>query len=212
VTTHIPQSCWDKSGNPDSRWHRACFDNVLLAKENSETFAQERQRNNEGLRFPSLTKLFILDCPQSLGNLFILELGLQSKSRSLVTIFSNGNIKIWHRRLGHASVETLRKLGFGDLDDCHICPQGKLKHPKFSKRTPYAQQVLEQGHSDFMGPFIEGYCGEKYCVLSSKEMSRKAFIKTLKSRSEVAASTLELIQKEQRRTQASLVYLRNDGA
>jgi len=43
-------------------------------------------------------------------------------------------------------------------------------------------------------------------------MSRKAFIKTLKSRSEVAAATLELIKKEQRRTQASLVYLSNDGA
>jgi transposase InsO family protein len=43
-------------------------------------------------------------------------------------------------------------------------------------------------------------------------MSRKAYIKTLKYRSEVAAATLELIEKEQRRTQASLVYLRNDGA
>jgi len=43
--------------------------------------------------------------------------------------FLKGNIKIWHQRLGHASVETLRKLGLhGDLDDCHICPQGKLKH------------------------------------------------------------------------------------
>jgi hypothetical protein len=41
---------------------------------------------------------------------------------------------------------------------------------------------------------------------------RKAFIKTLKSRSEVAAATLKLIKKEQPRTQASLVYLRNDGA
>jgi hypothetical protein len=35
-------------------------------------------------------------------------------------------------------------------------------------------------------------------------MSRKAFIKTLKSRSEVAVTTLELIKKEQQRTQASL--------
>jgi hypothetical protein len=43
-------------------------------------------------------------------------------------------------------------------------------------------------------------------------MSRKAFLKTLKSRSEVAAVTLELIKKEQRKTQASLIYLRNDGA
>jgi len=36
---------------------------------------------------------------QTLGNLFILELGLQSKSRCLVTLFSKGNINTWHRRL-----------------------------------------------------------------------------------------------------------------
>jgi hypothetical protein len=65
---------------------------------------------------------------------------------------------MWHRRLGDASVETLRELGFrGDLDDCHICPQGKLKHYKFSRTTSYAQQLLERVHSDVMGPFIEGY-------------------------------------------------------
>ena len=63
-----------------------------------------------------------------------------------------------------------------------------------------------------MGPFIEGYWGEKYCLLFIDEMATKAFIKTLKSRSEVAAATLELIKKEQRKTKASLVYLRNDGA
>jgi len=97
-------------------------------------------------------------------------------------------------------VETLRKLGFhGDRDDCHICPQGKLIHSKFSRRTSYAQQLLERVHSDVKGTFIE-------------EMSCKAFMKTLKSRSEVAAATLELIKKEQRRTQASLVYLRNGEA
>jgi hypothetical protein len=49
VTTHTPQSCWNKPGNPDSRRHRACFDKVSSAKENSETFAQERQTNNEGM-------------------------------------------------------------------------------------------------------------------------------------------------------------------
>jgi transposase InsO family protein len=108
---------------------------------------------------------------------------------------------------------TPRKFGFhGNLKDCHICPQGKLKQSKFSKSTSYAQQLQERVHSDVMGTFIERYWGEKYCLLFSDEMSRKAFIKTLKFRSEVAAATLELIQKEQRRTRASLVYLRNNGA
>jgi len=55
-----------------------------------------------------------------------------------------------------------------------------------------------------MGASVEEYWGEKYCLLFIDEMSRKAFIKT-------HAATLELIKKEKRRTQASLVYLRNDG-
>ena len=110
-------------------------------------------------------------------------------------------------------METLRKLGFiGEFDDCRICPQGKLKHSKFLRRTSYAQQLLERVHSDVVGPFIEGYWGETYCLLFIDEMSRKAFIKTLKSRSKVAAATLELIKKKRNRTQASLMYLRDDGA
>jgi len=53
--------------------------------------------------------------------------------------------------------------------------------------------------------------GEKNHLLFIDEKKRKAFGKTLKSRSEVAAAPLELIKKKQSRTQASLVYLRNDG-
>ena len=55
---------------------------------------------------------------------------------------------------------------------------------------------------------------EKHCLLFIDEMSRKAVIKTLESRSEISVASLELIkiEKEQRRTQASLVYLKNDGA
>jgi len=44
------------------------------------------------------------------------------------------------------------------------------------------------------------------------EMSIHAIIKTPKSPSDVAAVTLELIEKEQRRTQASFLYLKKDGA
>ena len=85
----------------------------------------------------------------TLGNLFILELGLKSKSRCVVTLFSRCNINVWHRGLGHASMETLRKLGlYKELDDCYVCPQGKIRHAKFSTRTSYAQQLLERVHSD----------------------------------------------------------------
>jgi hypothetical protein len=88
---------------------------------------------------------------QNLGNLFFLELGLQSNPDALSLFF---------RRV---SKETLRKLGFhGELDDCHICTQGKLEHSKFSRSTSYCQQLLQRVLSDFQGPFIEGFFGERY--------------------------------------------------
>jgi len=107
-------------------------------------------------------------------------------------------------------VEALRKLGLhGDLDDCHICPQGKLKHSKFSRRTSYAQQLLERVHSDVMGPFIEGYWGEKYCLLFIDEMLRNSFIKTLKSRSEVTAAEERWSQDYKTKVRKS--FLRQEG-
>jgi hypothetical protein len=63
-----------------------------------------------------------------------------------------------------------------------------------------------------MVPFIEGCWVERYCLVFIDDRSREAFIKTLKPGSEVAAATLEVITKEQRRTQASLICLRNDRA
>jgi len=73
-------------------------------------------------------------------------------------------------------VETLRKLGFhGNLENCHICLQGKVMHSKFSRWKSYAEQSRKT-----LSPFID-------------EMSRKVFLKTLNSRSQVAAATLELV-------------------
>jgi len=70
-------------------------------------------------------------------------------------------------------METPRKLKFrGDLDDCHICPQGKLKHFKLSRRTFNAQQLLERVHSDIIVlNIIEGYWREKMSLWHVKILS-----------------------------------------
>jgi hypothetical protein len=98
-------------------------------------------------------------------------------------------------KLGNASAETLTNLDFhGELDDCDICSQGELKHSKFSRRASYAQELLRGVHSDVMGHSSRG----------TRDMSRKAFTKTLRFWSYLAAATLELI-KEQRTTHALLI-------
>jgi hypothetical protein len=69
---------------------------------------------------------------------FILELGLQSKSKCLITLFSMRSFNIWHRREENASMGTLR-----ELDDCPTYPQERLDHSKLSRRTSFAQQLQE---------------------------------------------------------------------
>jgi len=60
--------------------------------------------------------------------------------------------------------------------------------------------------------FHRGLLEEKTLFPFHQRVIEKGFIKTLKFRSEVAAHTLELIEKKQRRTPASLIYLKRDGA
>ena len=62
-------------------------------------------------------------------------------------------------------------------------PQGKLKHSKFSGKTSYAQELIDRGHSWVLSSRATG---EKKLSLLVQHKSRKAFIKTLKSRYEVA--------------------------
>jgi len=86
-------------------------------------------------------------------------------------------------------METFRKLGFhGELEGRRICPQ--------------------ENHN--MGPFAEVYWGEKYCLLFIDEIWGKVFLKTVKNRSEAVAAALELMKKEQRKTQAVLIYKRSN--
>ena len=128
-----------------------------------------------------------------------------TKTRYLVTLFSKGNVNIWHRLLGHAGMEIFWNLGFrGELEDCLVCPQGELKHSKFSWATSYAQGLLEWFHSDVMGLFIEGYWEEKFCLVLVDDMSIKVFIKTLKTVSDVIWGTTKDDYKTKNKVESSV--------
>jgi len=92
--------------------------------------------------------------------------------------------------------------------------KGNLNNPNSREGHPSARNhgFRRTSPLKYHGSFHRGLMGRKLCLLFIQEMSRKAFIKTLKSRSKVAATTLELIYKEQSRTQSSFIYLRNDVA
>lgn len=66
---------------------------------------------------------------KNIGSLF--TLGFRSaKSPCLVSLIQ-GQTKVYHRRLGRASMETLRKL-----DECHIFPQGNSNTPSSREGHP----------------------------------------------------------------------------
>jgi len=70
----------------------------------------------------------------------------------IVFIFSRGKINLWHRQLGHVSIDTLRKF-----DDCYICPPRKIQTLKALKKYILHSTSSKEVQSDVMGLLGRGY-------------------------------------------------------
>ncbi|CAM8982046.1 unnamed protein product [Rhodiola kirilowii] len=93
---------------------------------------------------------------------------------------------LWHRRLGHQNLKTLKKLSSaglirgmpsvtGNLDvicgDCQIGKQTKAPHPNTSQIS--TSRPLELIHMDLMGPMQVGsYGGKKYVLMCVDDYTR----------------------------------------
>ena len=94
--------------------------------------------------------------------------------------------RLWHRRLGHASVSTMTILlgakvtsGMTGLkcrkDNCVSCQLGKSHRAVIGKSIPTqykAKRVLECAHADLLGPITASFGGCRYMLLIVDEYSR----------------------------------------
>lgn len=100
-------------------------------------------------------------------------------------------IYLWHRRLGHASVGKMKRVlncSIKEKEKCEIRVKGKATRTPFKDEGTRAEKLLERIHSDVCGPMsVPSFSGAKYFVSFIDCLSRKVFVYTMKSKSEVFA-------------------------
>lgn len=106
-------------------------------------------------------------------------------------------LKLWHERLGHAGLATMKKLiednptiGLNQENlrkfTCEACIFGKMKRKTFKPRTEKHFEPGEMIHSDVCGPFqTESYNGAKYYVVFKDDASEYRCIYAIKRKSDV---------------------------
>ncbi|KAG8988148.1 hypothetical protein FRB90_002943, partial [Tulasnella sp. 427] len=132
---------------------------------------------------------------------------------------------IWHRRMGHPGLETMKKIGEGvsvkgveyfknaEVADCGSCEMGMHRKlpmptdPKQRKKIP-----LELLHGDLVGPMkIQGYNRELYALPWTDDNTDFVFLKLLHDKSEADEKSIELILFLHNHTSYRIKTIRTDN-
>ena len=123
--------------------------------------------------------LYRIDCTASRTNAFM----------------ANDKFEIWHRRLGHICNKSLvdvknANVGvqYGKIYEqpCVTCVKGKQTRNPSRVGGTRATGLLQLVHSDAMGPLPEkSFGGARFLVTFVDHFSRKVFVYSIKSKSDV---------------------------
>jgi len=132
---------------------------------------------------------------------------------------------LWHRRLAHVGMSTLKKLLKKDmvrgLKDvvfekdklCSACQAGKQvanTHPR--KAYMSTSRVLELLHMDLFGPTTYASLGGNlYCLVIVDDYSRYTWVFFLYDKIEVAASFKKFAKRAQNEFEVKIKKIRNDN-
>lgn len=107
--------------------------------------------------------------------------------------FSENSFSLWHKRLGHISVERLKflekqsllpSLDYTDMDICIECVKGKLTNTR-KKGSTRSSNLLELIHTDISGPFrCPTICGNRYFITFIDDYSRYCHVYLIKEKSQ----------------------------
>jgi hypothetical protein len=111
---------------------------------------------------------------------------------------ADGDLNLWHQRLGHVGKVTLQKMAKGAVrgmevskgelhEECLGCSKGKMKAAVHPRKGPEfrARRKLELVHVDLMGDIQpESYGGKRYLMVLTDDYSRYSWVYGLKKKSE----------------------------
>jgi GAG-pre-integrase domain/Integrase core domain/Pol polyprotein, beta-barrel domain len=105
------------------------------------------------------------------------------------------DINLLHRRLGHLSIDNVKRLvdkGLvegvdavrGNVDFCEPCVKGKQHHLPFPKSGKRARNKLDLVHSDLCGPFPTSLGGKNYFITFIDDNTHHLFLYFLQRKSD----------------------------
>ena len=135
-----------------------------------------------------------------------------------------GDIDLWHRRMGHLSIDAFKKLANGMVEDldidsnrapdfCKACLQGKQHRIPFpTSGATRATDILEIVHSDVCGPMSKTSLGKtRYFLTFIDDKSRMTFVYFLRSKDEVFTKFKEFKSLVENQTGKRIKTLRSDN-
>jgi len=151
------------------------------------------------------------------ANLYLLDVGDQSISVNAVV-----DISMWHRRLGHASLQRLDAISDSlgttrhknkGSDFCHVCHLAKQRKLSFRTSNKVCKEIFDLLHIDVWGPFsVETVEGYKYFLTIVDDHSRATWMYLLKTKSEVLTVFPAFIQQVENQYKVKVKAVRSDNA
>lgn len=135
-----------------------------------------------------------------------------------------GSVKLWHERLGHISVDTVKRMAKTNIvtgldittDDttnffCEGCVKRKMSRKPCQKKSSREDAVGARIHSDVCTMEVESISGKKYFVLFKDEAS--AFRKTyfIKEKTEVFDKLRDFVNEQRAERGDQMTTLRTDN-
>lgn len=141
---------------------------------------------------------------------------------SEVSVNAVVDISMWHKRLGHPSLQRLdpiySSLGISKhknkvVDYCHVCHLAKQRKLSFPSPNNICNSNFELLHIDIWGPLsvetAEGFC---YFLTIVDDHSRATWIYLLKNKSEVLTVFPAFIQQVENQYSCKVKSVRSDNA
>ncbi|VVT58406.1 uncharacterized protein SAPINGB_P006190 [Magnusiomyces paraingens] len=141
----------------------------------------------------------------AMGDLYFCRFRVVLPSKPVHEVFAvESSANLWHKRLGHASVDVLKKLSKSlsvkpthfevvDSHKCDACLGGKATALPFNGTTEKASRPLELFVSDLSGPHVATPVGHRYVLTIMDYYSRYSYVELLVRKSDASLAIRNFI-------------------
>lgn len=127
----------------------------------------------------------------------------------------SGDTMLWHRRLGHAGSEAMRRMNAkwtAASTPCEVCVLGKHARNQFGESSTKTTAVLELVHTDVCGPMqVKSLESSKFFVTFIDDFSRRVVVYCVEKKSSVFDVFKQFKSRAEMQTGKKIRTIRSDN-